>query len=214
MPGLIFWLSVAYQECLNSKDSLYHSTAFSNQVFFMAKIIPEEILRIFLWNESLYYYSHWLGGNLKLLQESTSTDRKWLEIAFSIANCHFRLPICNLKRCFNAYRSTLLDTCDSLRLPPIRCVSSNNHCNSKIFCFYDILRFSKISEKSTHIKHTDPLRHVFIYTCKMIHRDKSNWFSVVHQQRTSWPLPRREWWTRIILDMAILTSYANTCLQF
>ena len=52
---------------------------------------------------------------------------------------------------------------------------------------YDILRFSTISEikKSTHIKHTDPLRHVFVYTCQMIHRDKSNRFSIVHRRRTS-----------------------------
>ena len=28
-----------------------------------------------------------------------------LKIAFPIANFHFRLPICNLKRCFNVYRS-------------------------------------------------------------------------------------------------------------
>ena len=58
---------------------------------------------------------------------------------------------------------------------------------------YDILRFSTMSEikKSTHIKHTDSLRHVFVYTCQMIHRDKSNRFSIVHRRRTSWPFPRR-----------------------
>ena len=48
-------------------------------------------------------------------------DRKWLKIAFSLANCRFRLPISNLKRCFNAYRSALLDCRGSSRLPPIRC---------------------------------------------------------------------------------------------
>ena len=61
-----------------------------------------------------------IGGNLKQLQESTNTDRKWLKTAFSIANCRFRLPICNLKHCFNVYRSALLDSCDSSQLPPIR----------------------------------------------------------------------------------------------
>ena len=41
---------------------------------------------------------------------------------------------------------------------------------------YDILHVSIRSEikKKSHIKHTDPLRDVFVYTCKMIHRDKSN----------------------------------------
>ena len=39
----------------HNKDSLYHGTAFLNQVFFTAKIIAGEILRIFLWNECLYY---------------------------------------------------------------------------------------------------------------------------------------------------------------
>ena len=67
--------------------------------------------------------SHWRGGNLKLLRESTNADRKQLKIAFLIANCHFRLRICNLKRCFNAYPSALLDSRDSLWLPPIRCGS-------------------------------------------------------------------------------------------
>ena len=64
---------------------------------------------------------HRIGGNLKLLRESTNADRKRLKIAFSIANCRFRLPICNLKRCFNAYRSALLDSRASSRLPPIQC---------------------------------------------------------------------------------------------
>ena len=66
--------------------------------------------------------SHRIGGNLKLLQESTKRGSKAVKIAFSIAYCHFRLPVCNLKRCFNAYRSALLDSRDSSRLPPIRCV--------------------------------------------------------------------------------------------
>ena len=65
-------------------------------------------------------YSHPIGGNLKLLRESTNADRKQLKIVFLIANCDFRLPICNLKYYFNAYRSALLDSRDSLRLPPIR----------------------------------------------------------------------------------------------
>ena len=52
--------------------------------------------------------THRIGGNLKLLRESTNADRKWLKIAFSIANCRFRLPICNLKRCL-MLRSALLD---------------------------------------------------------------------------------------------------------
>ena len=65
-----------------------------------------------------------IGGNLKLLRQSTNADRKRLKIAFSIANCRFRLPICNIKRCFNAYRSALLDSRDSSRLPPIRCVKT------------------------------------------------------------------------------------------
>ena len=38
-----------------NKDSLYHGTAFSNQVFFTARLIPGEILGIFLWNKRLYY---------------------------------------------------------------------------------------------------------------------------------------------------------------
>ena len=65
--------------------------------------------------------SHRIGGSLKLLRESTNADGKRLKIAFSIANCSFRLPICNPKRCFNAYRSALLDSRDSSQLPPIRC---------------------------------------------------------------------------------------------
>ena len=65
--------------------------------------------------------SHRIGGNGKLLRESTNADRKRLKIPFSIANCRFRLPDCNLKRCFNAYRSALLDSRDSSRLLPIRC---------------------------------------------------------------------------------------------
>ena len=44
-----------------------------------------------------------------------------IKIAFSIANFSFWLPICTLKRCFNAYQSALLDSRDSSRLPPIRC---------------------------------------------------------------------------------------------
>ena len=56
-----------------------------------------------------------------MLRDSTTADRKRLKTAFSIANCCFRLLICNLKRCFNAYRSALLDSCDSSKLPPIPC---------------------------------------------------------------------------------------------
>ena len=62
-----------------------------------------------------------IAGNLKLLRKSINADRKRLKTAFSIANCRFRLSICNLKRCFNAYRSALVDSRDSSRLPPIRC---------------------------------------------------------------------------------------------
>ena len=63
-----------------------------------------------------------IGGNLKLLRESTYADRKRLKLTFSIANWRFWLPICNLKRCFNAYRPALLESRDSSRLPHIRCV--------------------------------------------------------------------------------------------
>ena len=54
-------------------------------------------------------------SNLLLLRESTNADRKRLKIAFSIANYRFRLTICNLTR--------LLDSRDSSRLPPVRCVN-------------------------------------------------------------------------------------------
>ena len=76
-------------------------------------------------------FSHRISGNLKLLREPTNVDRKRLKITFSIANCRFRLPICNLKRCFDAYRPALLDSRDSLRLPPIRCgsVAVYSNCN-------------------------------------------------------------------------------------
>ena len=73
-----------------------------------------------IWH-SVVLVPHRISGNLKLLRESTNADRKRLKIAFLIANCRFRLAICNLKRCCNAYRSTLLDSHDSSRLPPIRC---------------------------------------------------------------------------------------------
>ena len=67
-----------------------------------------------------------INGNRKLVRELTNAERKWLEIAFSIANCRYRLPICNLignlNCCFNSYRSALLDSRDSSWLPPIRCV--------------------------------------------------------------------------------------------
>ena len=52
--------------------------------------------------------------------ESTNADRKQFKIAFSVENYHFRLPVCQLKRCFNAYRSAILDSRDNSRLPPIR----------------------------------------------------------------------------------------------
>ena len=73
-----------------------------------------------IWH-SVVLVPHRIGGNLKLLRESTNADRKRLKIAFLIANCRFRLPICNLKRCCNAYRSAFLDSHDSSRLPLIRC---------------------------------------------------------------------------------------------
>ena len=63
--------------------------------------------------------SHRTGGNLKLLRESTNADRKRLKIVFSIANYRLRLPICTLKRCFNAHRSALFDSCESSRFPHI-----------------------------------------------------------------------------------------------
>ena len=69
--------------------------------------------------------THRIGGSHKLLQESTNADQKQLKIVFLIANCHFRLQVYNLKPCFNAYRSTLLDSLDSSRLPPILCVLRN-----------------------------------------------------------------------------------------
>ena len=76
----------------------------------------------------LYYaftWPHRIGGNLKWLRESTNADRKWLKMVFSIANCRFTLPVCNLKHYFNAYRSVLLDSCDTSRLLPIRCDGSD-----------------------------------------------------------------------------------------
>ena len=55
-----------------------------------------------------FLLSHRIGGNLKLLWESTNADRKRLKIAFSIAYCHFRLPICNqYKTLFDPCYSTL-----------------------------------------------------------------------------------------------------------
>ena len=48
--------------------------------------------------------SNRIGDDLKLLRESTNADRSQLKIAFSSANCRFRLPVCYLERCFNAYR--------------------------------------------------------------------------------------------------------------
>ena len=41
-------------------------------------------------------FIHRIGGNLKLLRESTNVDRKRLKIAFPIANCRFRLPVCKM----------------------------------------------------------------------------------------------------------------------
>ena len=76
--------------------------------------------------------THRIGCNLKLLRESTNADRRLLKIAFSIAYCRFRLPICNLKRCFKAYRLALLDSRDSSRLPPIRCSKIPSAINLKV----------------------------------------------------------------------------------
>ena len=70
---------------------------------------------------------HRIGGNLILLWESTNADQKRLNIVFSIANFRFKLPICNLKCCFNTYQSALLNSRDSSRLPPILCVNKMNH---------------------------------------------------------------------------------------
>ena len=42
--------------------------------------------------ESKRGITHRIGGNLKLLRQSTNADRKRLKIAFSIANGRFRLP--------------------------------------------------------------------------------------------------------------------------
>ena len=97
-------------------DSLYHRTAFSNQVHFTAKVMLGEIIVIFLWNEFLYYQ-------------------------YSLPQ---HMAFCDFQKLVNCY-----------------------------------------------IKHTYFLRHAFVYTWKMIHRDKSNWFSIVHRRRTSWPFPRR-----------------------
>ena len=69
--------------------------------------------------------AHRIGCSLKLQRESTNADRKRLKIAFSIANCRFRLPIYNLKRRFKAFWSALLDSRKSSRLPPIRCGQRN-----------------------------------------------------------------------------------------
>ena len=71
--------------------------------------------------EIWFWDPHQIGGNLKLLRESTNADQKRLKIVFLIANCRFRLPICNLKHRFNPYRPSLLDSRDSSRLSPIRC---------------------------------------------------------------------------------------------
>ena len=56
-PGLIFWLNVAYWERLNGVTMTAYITVqhFRTKCFFAAKIIPGEILWIFLWNECLYY---------------------------------------------------------------------------------------------------------------------------------------------------------------
>ena len=56
---------------------------------------------------------------------------------------------------------------------------------------YDILRFTtKIEIKIwTNIKLSNPIRRVFVYTYQLVRRDRSNWFSIVHRRRTSWPFP-------------------------
>ena len=37
--------------------------------------------------------THRIGGSLKLLRKPTNADRKRLKIAFSVANCRFRLHL-------------------------------------------------------------------------------------------------------------------------
>ena len=66
--------------------------------------------------------SHRIGNNLKLLQESTFADQKRLKIAFSIAICRLRLPICNLKRCltFIDPRYSTLATVHDCRLSGVK----------------------------------------------------------------------------------------------
>ena len=56
---------------------------------------------------------------------------------------------------------------------------------------YDILRFTAkmVITIWTYIKLSNPIRRVFVYTCQLVRRYRSNCFSIVHRRRTSWPFP-------------------------
>ena len=56
------------------KDSLYHSTAFLNQVLFTAKVMPGEIIGIFLSNESAL--SVFIARAYDILRFSTISEIK------------------------------------------------------------------------------------------------------------------------------------------
>ena len=67
-PWLIFWLIVAYRELLNGVTrTAYITEQYFRTKCFYGKIIPGEILGIFLWNECLSY-------QYLLLQHMTCSD--------------------------------------------------------------------------------------------------------------------------------------------
>ena len=107
------WFSIIQCDIFNKE---YQNCRFSSvQWSIFLKRLQEENLHFFLLWKTL------TTPDRQLLRESTKADQKWLKIAFLIANCHFRLPICDLKHCFNTYRSVLLNSRDSSWLLPIRC---------------------------------------------------------------------------------------------
>ena len=114
------FMNIHGYSCLIIQENSWCNFTFMNIFHEYSRIILE-----YSWNIHVHE-THWIGGSLKLLWESTNADQKRLKMVFLIANCRFRLPICNLKRCFNAYRYALLDSRDSLRLPPIWCVISGS----------------------------------------------------------------------------------------
>ena len=62
-----------------------------------------------------------IGGNRKLSRKSTSADRQALETAFQIAMGNQKRQFAILNAVSTAYRSALVNSRDSLRLPPTRC---------------------------------------------------------------------------------------------